>query len=161
RFGGSTEHSHKRNIDMRDHLQDALSSHKRSVEFIGQVPPERVPTILAETDICVFPSVWENFANVCLESMAAGRGVVASEAGGMAEMLDFGKFGRTIPPRSYRKIAQAIIELLDNPQLRMKLGKAARDRLLREYNVDRIGELQEASYCRAMERRREQGSRAI
>jgi len=161
RFVGSTEHSHRRNIDMRDYLQNALLKYKRSVEFIDQVPPQRVPRILAETDICVFPSIWENFANVCLESMAAGRGVIASEAGGMAEMLDFGRFGQIIPPRSYRKIAQAIIQLLDNTKLRMRLGRAARDRLLIEYSIERVSRLHEASYRRAIARRREQGSRAV
>jgi len=130
------------------------------VEFTGPVALDNVPDVLATTDICVFPSIWDNFPNVCLESMAAARGIVGSSAGGMADMLDFGRVGRIIPPRSSRKIAQAVIELLKDPELRMKLGQMARDRLLKEYNPERVGFLQEANYTRAIERRRAIGARS-
>lgn len=53
-----------------------------------------------------------------------------------------------------------MIELLENPELRMHLGRAARDRLLKTYNPERIGPLQEASYVRAIERRHALGPRS-
>ena len=77
----------------------------------------------------------------------------------MAEMQDQGKVGRLIPPDNSQKIAEAVIELLANPQLRMQLGRAARDRVLSEYNLDRIGQLQEESYERAIRRRCSLGKR--
>ena len=92
--------------------------------------------------------------------MAAARGIVGSSAGGMADMLDFGQVGRIIPPRSSRKIAQAVIELLKDPELRMRLGQMARDRLLKAYNPERIGFLQESNYTRAIKRRRALGARS-
>jgi hypothetical protein len=49
--------------------------------------------------------------------------------------------------------------MLTDPSLRMRLGEAARQRVLTEYNADRIGELREASYARAIERRRALGRR--
>ncbi|HEY9852611.1 MAG TPA: glycosyltransferase family 4 protein [Leptolyngbyaceae cyanobacterium] len=147
--------------DMRKYLEHKLRDYTQSIEFTGAVPPDGIPSVLANTDICVFPSLWENFPNVCLEAMAAARGVIGSSAGGMAEMLDNGKVGRLVPPRSPQKIAAAAIELLENPALRISLGQAARDRLLSEYNLDRIGTLQEASYSRAIARRRSIGSRHI
>ncbi len=91
--------------------------------------------------------------------MSAGRVIVDSSAGGMAELLNYGEVGRLVPPHSPEKIAAAVIELLDNPGLRMRLGQAARDRVLAEYNLERIGELQEASYVRAIQRRRALGVR--
>jgi hypothetical protein len=63
------------------------------------------------------------------------------------------KLGRLIPPRSPQIIAQTVITLLKNPELRMKLGEAARNNVLTEYNTARIGALQEASYHRAIARR--------
>ncbi|MEM9922919.1 MAG: glycosyltransferase family 4 protein [Cyanobacteria bacterium P01_D01_bin.50] len=160
RFVGPVLPSPQPNLNMREYLEKKLKSYHKSLEFTGGVSPDRIPSFLAKTDICVFPSRWENFPNVCLEAMAAGRGVVGSSAGGMAQMLDGGRVGRLIPPKNSKKIAEAVIELLKNPQLRMQLGQAARDRVLSEYNLDRIGKLQEASYERAIERRRLLGARS-
>ncbi len=147
------------NLDMQQHIEKTLQQYRNSLEFTGAVRLNCISSILADTDICVFPSIWENFPNVCLESMAAARGVVGSNAGGMMEMLNFGRTGRLVPPRSPEKIAEAVIELLENPELRMQLGQAARERVLTEYNLERIGALQEASYVRAIERRQALGAR--
>ena len=93
--------------------------------------------------------------------MAAGRGIIATNAGGMADMLDEGEneVGKLIPPRSSAKIAEAAIALLADPKLRMKLGQAARERLVTQYSAERISELQEASYSRAIQRRQLEGKR--
>jgi glycosyltransferase involved in cell wall biosynthesis len=146
--------------DTRNYLESfLLRQHRKSVEFVDAVALGVVPAMLAATDLCVFPSIWENFPNVCLEAMAAGRGIVGSKAGGMVEMLDSGRAGRLVPPRSPESIAAAVIELLENPGLRMACGRAARARVLAEYNAERIGALQEASYLRAIARRRATGPR--
>ena len=159
RFVGAALPSPQRNLNMQHYLEKKLKFCQRSLEFTGAVPPDCIPSLLAKTDICVFPSRWESVGFVCLEAMAAARGVVGSSAGGMAELLDGGGLGRLVPPGNPSRVAQAIIELLEKPCLRMQLGKAARDRVLSEYNLDRIGELQEASYRRAIERRRLLGPR--
>ncbi|MEM1394498.1 MAG: glycosyltransferase family 4 protein [Cyanobacteria bacterium P01_H01_bin.150] len=161
RLVGPALPSPQKNLNMQQYIERRLTSYKKSLEFTGGVSPDIIPSLLSETDICVFPSLWENFPNVCLEAMAAARGVVGSSAGGMAEMLDGGKVGRLIPPQNPSKIAQAIIELLKNPELRMQLGEAARNRVLSEYNLDRIGQLQEESYERAICRRRSLGKRTV
>ena len=114
---------------------------------------ERIPAELGGIDICVFPSIWENFPNVCLEAMSAGRGVVGSQAGGMSEMLASGA-GRLVPPKNSAAIANAVIELLGNPNERMQMGAAARQRIKDEYNGDKIGSLMESVYREAIEIRR-------
>lgn len=161
-FIGPSDRSHKAGFSsMRNYLEDRLRPYRDAVKFIDQVPLESIPEILAATDICIFPSIWENFPNVCLEAMSAGRCVVGSNAGGMVDMLKNGEFGRLIPPCSPQTIARTAIALLKNPELRIKLGAAARNNVLTEYNIDRIGTLQEASYQRAITRRRAIGARNI
>jgi len=147
--------------DMKAFLAQKLAAHTRSVEFLNPVPPSEIPTLLAETDICVFPSLWESFGYTCLESMSAGRGVVATDPSGMAEMLREGdkEFGRLVPPRSPAEIARAVVGLLQNPEERMRLGAAARARALDQYSLSRVGTLQEASYLRAIQRRTAAGPR--
>ena len=158
-FVGSPHPSPQMGLDMQQYLIRKLWRYRESLEFTGGINSSLIPSILANTDICVFPSRWENFPNVCLESMAAGRGVIGSSSGGMADMLESDKTGILIPPYSPQKIAEAVIKLLQNPTLRMELGQAARDRVLSEYNLDKIGSLQEASYLRAIERRKALGAR--
>lgn len=159
RFVGSSEPSPKPNVPMQQYLEHKLRHYRKSVEYTGFVPPGSIPDILADTDICVFPSIWENFPCVCLEAMAAARGIIASRAGGMADMLDSGRLGRLIPPRSPEKIAESVIELVEDPNLRVKLGQSAREWLLLEYNIEHISALQEVSYTRAIMRRRAKGTR--
>jgi glycosyltransferase involved in cell wall biosynthesis len=159
RFVGRSSGSPDPNRDMRQYLEDSLRPYLESIEFTNQVPLDQIPSVLASTDICVFPSLWDNFPFVCLEAMAAGRGVVGSKAGGMPEMLNSPEVGRVVSPKSPQEIAQAVVELLNDAALRMKIGAAVRQRVLEEYNVNRVGELLEACYRRAIERRRALGSR--
>jgi glycosyltransferase involved in cell wall biosynthesis len=160
RFVGPSDESPLPGMDMEQYLKRALRKHAHAVEFTGPVPLNTIPDILATTDITVFPSIWENFPLVCLESMAAARAVVGSNAGGMSDMLDDGKVGRLVPPGNPAAIATALISLLRDPASRTALGIAARDRLVSEYRAERIGAIQEASYRRAIERRRASGPRA-
>lgn len=158
-FVGAAEASPTPGVDMRDYLEERLRNYAGAVTFAGPAASSEIFGILANTDICVIPSRWENFPNVCLEAMAAARGIVGSRAGGMTEMLDSGRAGRLVPPGRPLALAGAVADLLENPAERIRLGTVARRRLLEEYNADRVGALQEASYQRAIERRRAAGPR--
>ncbi|MHC5738394.1 glycosyltransferase [Nostoc sp.] len=67
-----------------------------------------------------------DFLFVCLEAMAAARGIVGSSSGGMVEQRNHGECGRLVPPYNPNQIAKAVVKLLRNPSLRMELGQAAR-----------------------------------
>lgn len=162
RFVGKSLPSPQMGRDMKTFLSQKLARQAGSVQFMDPVTLAQIPVLLAATDVCVFPSLWENFPNTCLESMSAGRGVVATDPSGMAEMLRDGAtdYGLLVPPQSPEKIAQAVIELLQNPAQRIAFGVAARQRVLDQYSLNRVGMLQEASYSRAIERRRAAGPRS-
>jgi len=140
-------------------LQHFLKGCQNSVSFPGKVPLEMFPRELAQVDVAVFPSIWENFPYVCLAAMAAGRGIVASSAGGMSEMLAGGQAGLLVPPQQPRPLASALLRLLDHEEERMALGRQARQRVLTEYNAGRIGALKEQAYQTAMARRSALGPR--
>jgi glycogen synthase len=160
RFIGPSDVSPRDGITMRAYLEESLSPWETSVEFVGEVPAARIPAVLAEADICTFPSRWDNFPNVCLEAMAAARPIVATRSGGMVEMLDAGRCGVIVPPGDPARLASAILTLLAQPARRAALGRAARTRLLTEYSATRIGARTEAIYQRAIERRLQRGPRA-
>ena len=159
RLVGRDGKSPQAGVGMQDYLQKLLRPYLDAVEFTGLVPSTKIPHLLANTDICVFPSHWESFGLVCLEGMAAGRGVVGSRAGGMAEVIGSEQYGRLVPPQDKDAIAIAIIELLKDPNLRMQLGQNARQRVLATYSTQRIGKLQEESYIRAIQYRQQREPR--
>ncbi|MEO0451719.1 MAG: glycosyltransferase family 4 protein [Pseudomonadota bacterium] len=138
--------------DLHQELVERIGKSAMSrVEFTGSVPYEEIPSIYASSDIAVFPSYWEAFGFVCLEAMSSACGVVASGSGGMAEIIEDGRTGLLINPKKPREIANAIISLLNAPEKRIAMGKAAREHVLTTYSADRIAPLQIASYERAIE----------
>ncbi len=156
-FAGASEASPVSGLSMREYLEDLLAQWKGQIEFLGRIPHERMAEVFRRMDVAVLPSLWENFPNACLESMAAGRGVVGSSAGGMAEQLDGGNVGLLVHPRQPKALAEAVCRYLENPDFRKDMGAKARARVLSEYSAERIGEMTEQSYQRAIAQRKAGG----
>ncbi len=73
---------------------DWLSRHDApNVRFHGPLPRAQMLQRLADADVVVLPSPWENWPNTCIEAMAAGRVVVGGRHGGMGEMIEHGVSG--------------------------------------------------------------------
>jgi glycosyltransferase involved in cell wall biosynthesis len=84
--------------------------YKDKIVFCGSVPYEEIPTLFQESCFCVYPSRWENWANVCLEAMSYGCVVLASREGGMGEMVEHGSSGFVIDPLAPGDISGIILE---------------------------------------------------
>ena len=153
-FVGKSQQSPNPKQKMKEYIESELQQYQNSIEFTGTIPNDQLHTVLSQTDICVFPSLFDSFGLVCLEAMAAGRAVIGSSSGGMAEIINSDAVGRLVPPQEPRQIAQKAIELLGNPELRVKIGMAARDRVLRDYSTNHVGDLQEEAYRQAIKNRR-------
>ena len=149
--GGGSARSPHPHQNMKQCIMSYFQPYHQAVELTGNVPNDRIPSILSQSNVCVFPSLFDSFGFVCLEAMAAGRAVVGSNSGGMAEIINSAAVGRLVPPRNPEQIAQKVIELLSNVELRVQMGVKARERVLEVYNAERIGKLQEKSYLRAIE----------
>ena len=147
-FGANTNHSSGLPYDKWIRLR--IPQCAGQLEFTGKYPLERMGEAYNSLDICVFPSLWENFPNVCLEAMSAGRAVIASSAGGMSEMLEQGRVGRLIASGDSNALAHEIISLLKAPAERIRLGEMARKRVLETYNENVIGEIMEGIYREAI-----------
>lgn len=97
-----------------------------NVVFLNQVAREELIEYYYQSDICVIPSLWENFPYVCLEAMACATPILASEAGGLPSLIKNKVNGVLFPAGSSRDLADAAIYLLKDEKLRNRLGKAAR-----------------------------------
>lgn len=86
---------------------------------------------------------------VVVEAFAQGTPVIASEIGGLAEVVSAGKTGASVPPGDAAALRQRIAELLDAPNLATAWGQAARAAYLERYAPDENLRLLEAIYARA------------
>lgn len=145
-FIGKPHPSPLKGMDMEVYLKKELQRHEDHLQFFGQQPYEKIAGLLAATDVCVFPSVWENFPNVCLEAMAAGKAVIASNTGGMAEMIRHAETGFLVPARDPAAIADAILQLAAQKTMITALGRKARQSVLDNYDASTVGDLVASFY---------------
>ncbi len=83
------------------------------------------PALYPLWDITVFASRWEGLPYALLDSMAAGRPLVATRVGGLGDVVESEAIGRLAPPHDPAALAGAIAHLLDNPAEREQLGRRA------------------------------------
>lgn len=93
-----------------------------SVRFTGELPD--VWPQLAKADVFALPSHHEALGIAVLEAMAAGLPVVASNVGGVPELVRDGKSGYLVPPKDAEALAAKLYELLSNPSLARSMGEA-------------------------------------
>lgn len=90
-----------------------------------------LPRLLAAADIFVFPSLFEgNGGNAMIEAMAAGLPIVTTDAAPMTDLIPSSEVGMLVGRRDSSGFEAAIAALLDDPELRRRLGAAARERAL-------------------------------
>lgn len=94
-----------------------------------------IPAILADTDIKVLASDWEGLPGALLEAMAAGCPVVATDVGGVSELLVNGETGFLTPPGDAEALAAALSRLVTDPALRHRLGEAGRRRAREHFDL--------------------------
>ncbi len=88
-----------------------------------------------------------------LEGMAMGKAVVASRLGPGPELIEDGRDGLLCDPRNREELAEAVIRCLKDPDLRARLGRAARERVVREFSAEAVVAKNVAFYERVLARR--------
>jgi glycosyltransferase involved in cell wall biosynthesis len=121
---------------------------------------EDVPDLLAAADIYVMPSLSEGLPLALLEAMFAGKPIVASEVGGIPEVITSGQDGLLVPAGDAGAIAVALRDLLRDGGRRDQLGRAAHARAESAFGVGSMTERYEALYARSMARRARRSARS-
>ncbi len=112
----------------------------------GWVPHDELERLFARAAIVACPSQREGFGVVCAEAMAHGRAVVASDVGGLRDLVADGETGLLVPPRDVAALRAALERLLDDRELRRRLGAAARERVRSYCSWDSITDSVVAAY---------------
>ena len=115
-----------------------------NVHFLGW--REDVPETLAAADVSVLTSLWEGLPYSVLESMAAGKPVVATSVHGSRELVVDSETGFLVPPRDPQAVAEKVITLLRDPGLAAKMGKSGRRRVEERFSVQAMVQKTEALY---------------
>lgn len=112
---------------------------ERQMVLTGQLatPPE-VNAHLQLCDVYLQPSLWDGMPNALLEAMAAGCGCIASDAGGIPEIITPGVDGVILPRWQLHRLGEAAIEWLDAaPEVKARIRAAAREKMVRDFHPRR------------------------
>jgi glycosyltransferase involved in cell wall biosynthesis len=118
-------------LEIEQHVRD--KSLQKNFIFPGL--RHDVPELLRCFDVFVLPSLYEGLPNVVLEAMAASKPIVATPVDGTKEVVVPGETGLLVPPRQPAPLAQALIDLIDDPQRAKKLGANGRVRVEKEFSL--------------------------
>jgi glycosyltransferase involved in cell wall biosynthesis len=113
---------------MGEHVRSVLAEFAGRVHFLGRQTHERLYPLIRDAAVVVLPSLWENLPNACLEAMDVGRPIVATDVGGIPEVLQDGASALLVPPGDATRLADAVLRVLRDGALCEKLaaGAAAR-----------------------------------
>ncbi len=127
----------------------------RNISFLGAIEHQQVPELLRNMDIFVMPSIREEFGVAAVEAQAMEIPVVATNVGGIPEVVLNGKTGILVEPGSSEQLAQAILTLIENPVLRRQMGERGRRHVLANYRWEDNAALMERLYHRFVHSSRE------
>lgn len=124
------------------------------VEFTGKIPHEEVPAMINQFDIFVVPSILdsESFGVAAVEAQACGVPVVVSNVGGLPEVMIEGKTGFSVPKKDVDSLAEKINLLVNDEDLRLSLGRNAREHAVNTYNWEDNAEIMVRLYKELLDR---------
>ena len=105
-----------------------------------------VPEVMAAADVLVVPSINEGMGRVVLEAGGVGTPVVASNVGGIPEVLRDSVTGVLVPPESPESIARVLVALAGSPERLERMGIASRAHVIPAFGLERMVEQIEALY---------------
>ncbi len=144
----------------RGALQTTIEEHIRkldlggAVTLCGYLEGQVLRSFYSISDVHVCPSHYEPFGLVALEAMAVGTPVIVSDTGGLRDIVSTSKVGRRFPVRDSEALGDSLFELLNNPTLRRRLGRAGRDHVRGKFAWPSLAQKAVGIYERILELRK-------
>ncbi len=117
----------------------AAQSFAHRVQFVGAVPHDDIATWMSACELLVLPSYSEGLPTVIVEAGALGIPVVATDVGGIPELIVPGETGWLVPPRDVGTLTEALCEALCDPGRSERIGKNLCIAVHRNYDVEQNG----------------------
>lgn len=115
-------------------LRERIRTSALPIHLVGSLPPEEVRRALQAAQLFVLPSHWEGQPIAILEAMASGLPVVVTAVGANPDVVRDGVDGRVVPSHDPRALADALAALVTDPEVRRRMGAAARERAQEHYD---------------------------
>jgi glycosyltransferase involved in cell wall biosynthesis len=116
----------------------------QEVQFTGFCP--NVPEFLAAADFFVHVPHYEGLGVAVIEALAAGLPIIASQVGGIPELIEEGKTGILVPPQDVESLSRSLLHLLENLSLAHQLGKAGQTFARKYLDVSTMAQANESLY---------------
>jgi len=109
------------------------------VFLLGKIPFIEMQELYFTSDIVVFPAIYpESFGRIALEGMMAGKPVIASNVGGIPDVVENNKTGILVSPNNVDKLTEALERLINNQELRLKMGRMGKKRAEEKFDPQTI-----------------------
>ena len=128
-------------------------SARKKVDWLGALPYEKILDQIASANVGVLPSFAEALPMTWIEAMAMEKALVTSDIGWAKEVMIDGETGFTVDPKNHRLYAEKILQLLNDPALAEKMGKAAREKVEKEFSTEVVVERNIEFYESVVDRR--------
>jgi sugar transferase (PEP-CTERM/EpsH1 system associated) len=140
---------------LKRRVEDSLKG--LGIDSVTWLPGQRhdVAALVRGLDVFVLPSRVEGISNTLLEAMASGVPVVATRVGGNAEVVEDQETGLLVPPDDAESMAGAIARYVRDPELRKTHGLAGRQKVEREFSLDRMVDAYLSIYDELLAKRQE------
>jgi len=122
------------------------------VKFLGRIDHKELPKYYKNADLFVLLSTVEAFGVVFAEAMAAELPVVATNIGGIPEIVENGKTGILVPPKNKEKLANAVIKLINNKNLSKEMGITGKQRVQKYFTWEIIAKKYEKLFTEIKKR---------
>ena len=144
---------------LRGKYEKQVKKHSlKDVFFVGYTNYEELPRYYKTADVFCAPATgWESFGIVLLEAMAVGKPIVASNIDGYASILTHGAEGLLVPPKDEKSLAQALTSLLNDEELRQKMG-AKGILKAKEFDWENVARRVEALYSKVLSESQKRGT---
>jgi glycosyltransferase involved in cell wall biosynthesis len=133
---------------LRGHLEKEFSEKGLSpfVSFLGAIPHEQMPIIINSADVLLLPSLTEGLPLIVQEALACEKLVIASNVGGLDEIVDHGKNGFLVKPGDVKQMVDFLIMIFKNFELRERLGVNGRKTVESRFSRARTFEMFLSAY---------------
>jgi len=130
--------------DRQDHLVHMVREYgiQKHVTFLGKLPHQIVLEKIAIAKILILPTRYDACPKVIIEAMSVGTPVIASNVGGIPELIRNGIEGFLIPPQNPEVLADTILHMLNHPNLIKRMGQNAYDRFIDKFELKKAIEHQ-------------------
>ena len=114
--------------------------------MLGYKQSDEVFSMVNSSDIFLMPSRYEGTPIALLEAAALGKAIVASNVGGIPEVIEDGKDGLLVPPGDTEALIDKIIYALNNPDKMRSMAEIAKEKVKKDFSIDKMIKALEAYY---------------